>query len=183
MTPRWGSSTVTFLDAAAGCGGGVEHTYFAPSSCTAEPTFVGLKMYRHPSGRRHVVRGFACARHVDHFDVARLMCERDHVLLELRRERQRVELAGRRWEGEREGPLAWAARPTYCSPVPRSGSQRTGQTSSAGRRAAPQPLRQPSVEPGTSLLGVRRLRGRRSCSARSCRARSRVAALLAGRNA
>lgn len=98
---------MTFMESAAGCGGFVQPAGLAPRACQAAPEFVGLKMYRQDSGRRHVVRGFACAGHVEHFDVARPLRDADRALLERRRERQRVELSGRRWDGEREGPLAW----------------------------------------------------------------------------
>lgn len=44
---------------AAGCGGFRHSTTGAPSSCGAEPTVVGLVMFRRPDGRRAVWRGFA----------------------------------------------------------------------------------------------------------------------------
>ena len=96
-----------FEDLAAGCGGFIDRVALAPRRCQAEPVFVGLKMYRQPSGRRFVVRGFACERHTDHFDAYRPIEDRDLALLECRRERERVELAGRVWDGEDEQPLAW----------------------------------------------------------------------------
>lgn len=102
-----GEQRMVFQDLAAGCGGYVDRVALAPRSCEVEPTMVGLKMYRERSGRRHVVRGFACDRHTAHFDVYRPIEGRDRAILDRRRERERVELAGRVWEGEREVPLAW----------------------------------------------------------------------------
>lgn len=96
-----------FQDSAAGCGGFIDRVQLAPRRCKAEPTVVGLRMYQERSGRRHVVRGFACDRHADHLDVHRPIEDRDRVILDRRRERERVELAGRVWEGEDEEPLAW----------------------------------------------------------------------------
>lgn len=96
-----------FQDSAAGCGGYIDHVQLAPRPCGAEPIYVGLHLYRQPSGRRHVVRGFACDRHTAHFAAYRPIEDRDRLLLERRRERRRVEMAGRVWDGEREQPLAW----------------------------------------------------------------------------
>lgn len=98
---------MVFQDSAAGCGGYVDRVALAPRPCEVEPTMVGLTMYREPSGRRQLVRGFACDRHAAHFDVHRPIEDRDRPILDRRRERERVELAGRAWDGEREEPLAW----------------------------------------------------------------------------
>lgn len=98
---------MSFQPSAAGCGGFIDRVQFAPRRCKAEPVFVGLLMYRERSGRRHVVRGFACTRHTYHFDAYRPLEERDRVVLERRRDRERVERAGRVWAGEDEHPLAW----------------------------------------------------------------------------
>jgi hypothetical protein len=37
---------------AAGCGGFTSNVYTAPSECNAEPTVVGLMMFRRPCQRR-----------------------------------------------------------------------------------------------------------------------------------
>jgi hypothetical protein len=47
---------------AAGCGGFVHRAGVAPADCEAEPTVVGLVMFRRPDGRRAVWRAFACDR-------------------------------------------------------------------------------------------------------------------------
>lgn len=94
---------------AAGCGAYVSNGFTAPSVCHSEPTMVGLWMYRRESGRRAVWRGFACDDHAEQLLAARALLPRDRDVLARRRDRHRTELAGRRWAGEREGPLARGA--------------------------------------------------------------------------
>jgi hypothetical protein len=89
---------------AAGCGGYVDHPLLAPSSCTAEPTVVGLVMVGTAGQRRALWRGFACDAHADNLLAARALLPRDRDVLARRRDQQR---AGQRWAGEREGALAW----------------------------------------------------------------------------
>lgn len=94
---------------AAGCGGYVHHAVLAPSGCQTEPTMVGLVMFRRPDGRRAVWRAFTCAAHADQLVAARPLLPRDRDVLARRRDQRHAELAGRRWAGEREGPLARGA--------------------------------------------------------------------------
>lgn len=94
---------------AAGCGGFVHHAGVAPSHCEAEPTVVGLVMFRRRDGRRAAWRAFACNRHADHLIAPRPLLPRDRDVLARRRDERRTKLAGRRWAGEQEGPLARGA--------------------------------------------------------------------------
>lgn len=95
---------------AAGCGGYVHQIVTGPSACESEPTVVGLLMYRAGrTGRRAAWRGFACDAHADQLLAARALLPRDRDVLARRRENQRVQIAGRRWAGEQEGPLARGA--------------------------------------------------------------------------
>lgn len=91
---------------AAGCGGYVHHAVLPPSSCVQEPTVVGLVMHGKPGQRRAVWRGFACDVHARQLIGARPLLPRDRDVLARRRDADRVEVAGERWAGEREGPLA-----------------------------------------------------------------------------
>lgn len=94
---------------AAGCGAYVSNDVTAPSACQSEPTMVGLWMYRRPSGQRAVWRGFTCDAHAEQLLGTRPLLPRDRDVLARRRDRHRTELAGRRWAGEHEGPLARGA--------------------------------------------------------------------------
>lgn len=91
---------------AAGCGGFRTHPTLAPDSCTNEPTHAGLCFYGAPGSRRAIWLGFACPAHVHQLVAARLLLPRDRDVLDRRRDQQRTELAGRRWAGERDAPLA-----------------------------------------------------------------------------
>jgi hypothetical protein len=53
--------------------------------------------------------GFACGHHADQLIAARPLLPRDRDVLERRCEKHRTEVAGRRWTGEQEGPLARGA--------------------------------------------------------------------------
>lgn len=97
---------VPFQVMAAGCGGFVQPAVLAPMSCVAEPTKVGLIMAGKPGQRRAVWRAFACDEHADVLLAARPLLPRDRDVLARRREKRRVLLAGRRYAGEDEGPLA-----------------------------------------------------------------------------
>jgi hypothetical protein len=90
----------------AGCGGVVHHDLLAPTSCQAQPTVAGLWYSAHG---RSVWLGFACDRHADELIAPRRLLPRDRDVLDRRRDRRRTELAGRRWAGEEEGPLARGA--------------------------------------------------------------------------
>lgn len=94
---------------AAGCGGYVHHDVLAPSACVKEPTVVGLVPVGRPEHRRAVWLGFACDVHADHLVAPRALLPRDRDVLARRRDERRVQLAGHRWAGEREGPLARGA--------------------------------------------------------------------------
>lgn len=91
---------------AAGCGAFVHQDLLPPSECPHEPTVTGLVLYGGPGKRRAVWQGFACSAHAAHLRGARPLLPRDRGLLAARRDARRTELAGRRWAGEREGPLA-----------------------------------------------------------------------------
>jgi hypothetical protein len=97
---------VSFHVMAAGCGGMVFRGARGPVHCQAEPTMAGLWFAAH--GRR-VWLGFACQRHGIDLIAARPLLPRDRDALERRRDKRRTELAGRRWAGEQEGPLARGA--------------------------------------------------------------------------
>ncbi len=88
---------------AAGCGGMVFRGAQGPTHCQAEPTMAGL--WFSPHGRT-VWLGFACDRHADTLVAPRLLLPRDRDALARRRGKRRTELAGQRWAGEQEGPLA-----------------------------------------------------------------------------
>jgi hypothetical protein len=90
----------------AGCGGVIEHDMLAPTSCHAEPVVAGLWFAAHG---RTAWLGFACDRHAPELIAPRPLLPRDRNVLERRRDRHRTELAGRRWAGEQEGPLARGA--------------------------------------------------------------------------
>ena len=94
---------MTFHCMAAGCGGIVFRGVRGPTSCPAEPTMAGLWYAAHG---RTVWLGFACPEHAEQLIAARPLLPRDRDALERRRDRRSTELSGRRWAGEREGPLA-----------------------------------------------------------------------------
>ena len=87
----------------AGCGGVVHHDTLPPTNCQAQPTVAGLWYAAHG---RTVWLGFACRRHADELIAPRQLLPRDRDVLERRRDRHRTQMAGRRWAGEQEGPLA-----------------------------------------------------------------------------
>jgi hypothetical protein len=91
---------------AAGCGGIVHRGMQGPTSCHAEPTVAGLWYAAHG---RTAWLGFACDRHASELIAPRSLLPRDRAVLECRCDRHRTEMAGRRWAGEREGPLARGA--------------------------------------------------------------------------
>ena len=90
----------------AGCGGVVDHDTLAPTNCQAQPTVAGLWYAAHG---RTVWLGFACQRHADELIAPRRLLPRDRDVLERRRDRHGTQMAGRRWAGEQEGPLARGA--------------------------------------------------------------------------
>ena len=90
----------------AGCGGVVDHDTLAPTNCQAQPTVAGLWYAAHG---RTVWLGFACQRHADELIAPRRLLPRDRDVLERRRDRHRTQMAGRRWAGEQEGPVARGA--------------------------------------------------------------------------
>jgi len=90
----------------AGCGGVVDHDTLAPTNCQAEPTVAGLWYAAHG---RTVWLGFACHRHAPELIAPRPLLPRDRNVLERRRDRHRTQMAGRRWAGEQEGPVARGA--------------------------------------------------------------------------
>jgi hypothetical protein len=95
-----------FHTMAAGCGGIVHRGMLGPTSCEAEPTFAGLWFAAHG---RTAWLGFACPRHADQLIAARPMLPRDRDVLGRRQDRHRTEIAGQRWAGEQQGPLARGA--------------------------------------------------------------------------
>lgn len=95
-----------FHVAAAGCGGVIHRGLLGPTSCHAEPIVAGLWYAAHG---RTVWLGFGCERHADQLIAARPLLPRDRDVLDRRRDRHRTELAGKRWAGEQEGPLARGA--------------------------------------------------------------------------
>lgn len=95
-----------FHTMAAGCGGIVHRGLMGPTDCGAEPTAAGLWYAAHG---RTAWLGFACDRHAHELTAARPLLPRDRDVLERRRNRHRTEMAGRRWAGEQEGPLARGA--------------------------------------------------------------------------
>ncbi|HEY0814582.1 MAG TPA: hypothetical protein VGE11_14985 [Pseudonocardia sp.] len=66
----------------------------------------GLWFARHS---RTVWLGFACARHADDLIAPRPLLPRDRDALRRRRDQHRTEMAGQRWAGEQEGPVARGA--------------------------------------------------------------------------
>lgn len=123
---------------AAGCGGFTSSVYVAPSECQQQPTVVGLIMFRRPDGRRAVWRGFACDAHAQHLIAARPLRPRDRDILQRRRAARRTELAGDRWAGEREGPLARGAEADRLVERALAWIKRTERPSCGGRTS---PLR------------------------------------------
>lgn len=91
---------------ASGCGGIVERDLLSPTRCSAEPTVAGLWFARHS---RTAWLGFACRRHAGDLIAPRPLLPRDRDTLRRRRDQHRTEMAGRRWAGEQEGPLARGA--------------------------------------------------------------------------
>jgi hypothetical protein len=71
--------------------------------CQAEPIVAGLWYAAHG---RTVWLGFACHAHADQLIAALALLPRDRDALNRRRDQRRTQLAGRRWAGEQEGPLA-----------------------------------------------------------------------------
>lgn len=92
---------------AAGCGGFVHYDGVAPHQCMQEPVVVGLVLIGEPGLRRALWRGFACEVHAGELLAARALRPRDQALLAHRREAWHTQLAGRRWSGTPEQPLAW----------------------------------------------------------------------------
>jgi hypothetical protein len=90
----------------AGCGGMVRRGRQCPEHCHAEPTVAGLWFAVHG---RTVWLGFACDQHAADLIAARPLLSRDRDVLDRRRDKRRTQLAGRRWAGEEEGPLARGA--------------------------------------------------------------------------
>jgi hypothetical protein len=97
---------VSFHVMAAGCGGMVFRGAQGPVHCTAEPTKAGLWFSLHS---RTAWLAFACDRHADNLIAPRRLLPRDRDALNRRRDKRRTELAGHRWAGEQEGPLARGA--------------------------------------------------------------------------
>ena len=88
---------------AAGCGGYHHDEVVAPSGCPQAPTVAGLRFSERD---RTAWFGFACDRHAGQLIAPRALLPRDRDVLNRRRDQKRTELSGRRWAGEREGPLA-----------------------------------------------------------------------------
>jgi hypothetical protein len=91
---------------AAGCGGMLFRGAQGPVHCHAEPTMAGLLF---SSQGRTVWLAFACDRHGDDLIARRSLLPRDRHVLNRRRDTRRTELAGHRWAGAQEGPLARGA--------------------------------------------------------------------------
>jgi hypothetical protein len=91
---------------AAGWGGMVFRGMQGPTPCGREPVVAGLW---YAAYGRTVWLGFACEQHAGQLVAARALLPRDRDTLHRRRDRHRPELAGRRWAGEQEGPLARGA--------------------------------------------------------------------------
>ena len=77
-----------------------------PTHCQTEPTVAGLWFAAHG---RTAWLGFACDRHAESLVAARWLLPRDRDVLARRRDKHRTELAGKRWAGEPQGPLARGA--------------------------------------------------------------------------
>jgi hypothetical protein len=88
---------------AARCGGIVHRGMLGPTDCQAEPTRAGLWYSAHG---RTAWLGFACDGHAAELIAARPLLPRDRDVLARRQDRHRTEIAGQRWAGEQEGPLA-----------------------------------------------------------------------------
>ena len=99
-------SVPAFHVMAAGCGGIVHRGIVGPTHCEAEPTVAGLWYAAHG---RTAWLGFACDRHAFELIAARPLLSRDCDVLERRRDKHRTQMAGQRWAGEQEGPLARGA--------------------------------------------------------------------------
>jgi hypothetical protein len=95
-----------FRATAAGCGGFVFPDQQGPTHCGAEPVLAGLWFAQHG---RTVWLAFACAEHAGELIAPRPLLPRDRDVLARRRDTWHTELAGRRWDGEVEGPLARGA--------------------------------------------------------------------------
>lgn len=90
----------------AGCGGIVHRGMQGPTHCFREPIVAGLWFAAHGST---AWLGFACEQHAQQLIAARALLPRDRDVLHRRRDRHRTEIAGKRWAGEQEGPLARGA--------------------------------------------------------------------------
>jgi hypothetical protein len=102
----WGVALPAFHVMASGCGGIVERDLLGPTRCLEEPTVAGLWFARHS---RTVWLGFACDRHAGDLIAPRPLLPRDLDALRRRRDQHRTEMAGQRWAGEQEGPVARGA--------------------------------------------------------------------------
>ncbi len=91
---------------ASGCGGIVDRDLQGPIRCPEEPTVAGLWFAQHS---RTAWLGFACRRHADDLIAPRPLLPRDRDALHRRRDQHRTEMAGQRWAGEQEGPVARGA--------------------------------------------------------------------------
>ena len=91
---------------AAGCGGMIHRGTTGPDHCPAEPTVAGLWWSAHG---RTVWLAFACPAHADELIAPRPLKPRDRDALSRRRDKRRTQMAGHRWAGEQEGPLARGA--------------------------------------------------------------------------
>jgi|SRR4051794_33501868 hypothetical protein len=91
---------------AAGCGGMVHRGTQGPTHCQTEPTVAGL--WYAPQGRTAWLC-FACQSHAGDLIAPRPLLPRDRDVLDRRRDKRRTQLAGKRWAGEQEGPLARGA--------------------------------------------------------------------------
>lgn len=88
---------------AAGCGGIIFRDLIGPTECVGEPVVAGIWFAAHG---RTAWLGFACRGHANQLIAPRPLLPRDRDVLTARRDRLRTEMAGRRWAGEQEGPLA-----------------------------------------------------------------------------
>ena len=94
---------MSFHVMAAGCGGMVHCGGQGPVHCGAEPTRAGIWYAQYG---RTAWLAFACDLHADNLIAPRELHPRDRDALNRRRDKRRTELAGHRWAGEQEGPLA-----------------------------------------------------------------------------
>ena len=74
-----------------------------PAHCGAEPTRAGVW---HSRQGRTAWLAFACDQHSSDLIAPRELLPRDRDALDRRRDKRRTQLAGHRWAGEQEGPLA-----------------------------------------------------------------------------